>query len=59
MGIDVRLVLGIFLAIPLLVNAGPGDSPSIFWAAIANDVNMAKYYISKGELINSSFGVQI
>jgi len=52
MGIDARLVLSIFLAIPLLVNAGPGYSPSIFWAAIANDVNMANYYISKGEPIN-------
>ena len=47
-----RFTILIFLVISLVVSAGPNDSPSIYWAALANDVNMAKYYIDHGESIN-------
>jgi uncharacterized protein len=47
-----RKALIVLLALPLFVNAGSGDAPSIFWAALANDVHMAEYYVSKGESVN-------
>ena len=47
-----RQFLIVLLVLPLVVYAGPGSSPSIFWAALANDVRMAEYYVLKGEPVN-------
>jgi ankyrin repeat protein len=42
----------VLLVLPLSVAVGARDTPSIFWAAVANDVGTAQYYVSHGEPVD-------
>lgn len=49
---NIRFIATFLIFVPIALHAGPNESPPIYWAALANDVNMAKCYVDRGEPIN-------